>query len=264
MNGISLIITTYNWKEALELVLKSVLVQKTLPNEVIVADDGSRNDTREMIEKFQQNFPVPLIHSWQEDVGFRAAMSRNKAIAKAKYDYIVIIDGDILLHPHFIENHKQKARKNCFTVGSRVILGPKISQTLLSEQRTKVTFFTPNIKNRKNAINCNLLSQIFAKPNNSMKRAISCNMSFWKTDIVQINGFNEDFVGWGREDSELVARFINSGFQRINLKFCANGFHIYHKENDRKNLSQNDELLANTINNKVKRAQNGLDKYLEV
>ena len=85
----SLIATTYNWPEALELVLLSIVNQTILPNEVIIADDGSREDTKELIEIFQKVFPIPLIHVWHEDKGFRLATIRNKAISKAKYHYIL-------------------------------------------------------------------------------------------------------------------------------------------------------------------------------
>ena len=102
---VSLIITTYNWPEALFLVLKSVKNQIRMPDEVIVADDGSTKETARLIKKFSKEFKLEIIHSWQKDEGFRAAMSRNKAIAKAKGDYIIMIDGDMILHPNFINDH---------------------------------------------------------------------------------------------------------------------------------------------------------------
>ena len=101
-NPVSLIITTYNWEKALNQVIQSALNQTVLPGEVIIADDGSKPPTKELIQKFQKNSPIPIIHSWQEDDGFRAAMSRNKAIAKASYEYLIIIDGDIILHLYVI------------------------------------------------------------------------------------------------------------------------------------------------------------------
>ena len=89
----TLIITTYNKPVFLELVLKSVMRQRVLPCEVIVADDGSKEDTKALIERYQALFPVPLVHSWIPDEGFRLSMSRNVAIAKAKGDYIIIATG---------------------------------------------------------------------------------------------------------------------------------------------------------------------------
>jgi len=101
----SLITPTYNWPEALELLLLSVMNQTVLPNEVIIADDGSGKDTRHLIETFQKKFPVPLIHIWHEDIKNRKPKIMNQAIAAAKYDYIVEIDGDIIMNKHFVEDH---------------------------------------------------------------------------------------------------------------------------------------------------------------
>ena len=121
----SLIITTYNWKEALELVLLSALNQSELPDEIIIADDGSNEDTKKLVDIFIQNSKIPIIYSWQEDDGFQAAKSRNKAISKAKGNYIIIIDGDIILHKDFVKEHKKNGKQNYFIQGGRVLLMSK-------------------------------------------------------------------------------------------------------------------------------------------
>jgi glycosyltransferase involved in cell wall biosynthesis len=90
----TLVTPTYNWPDALELLLLSVLNQTILPNEVMIADDGSKEDTKKLIEKFQENFPIPLVHIWHEDIKNRKPRIMNKAIAIAKYEYIIEIDGD--------------------------------------------------------------------------------------------------------------------------------------------------------------------------
>ena len=81
---VSLLIATYNWPEALSLVLESVQNQFVLPNEIIIADDGSKDETRQLIENFKRKTTIELHHIWQEDKGFRLAEIRNKAIAKAQ------------------------------------------------------------------------------------------------------------------------------------------------------------------------------------
>ena len=98
----SLIICTYNWPEALSMVISSVASQSVLPNEVIVADDGSDQTTATLIEKIASKLSIPVIHSWQEDDGCRIPHSRNRAIAKANFEYIVMVDGDSVLHEDFI------------------------------------------------------------------------------------------------------------------------------------------------------------------
>ena len=116
----SLIITTYNWESALELVVLSTFQQSLLPMEVIIADDGSDDDTRDLIHALSVKSPFPLVHSWHEDKGFRAAKARNRAIAKAKGDYIIVIDGDMILHKDFVLDHSNFAKFGYFVQGMRV------------------------------------------------------------------------------------------------------------------------------------------------
>jgi len=132
----SLIITTYNWKEALELSLLSVFTQSQFPNEIIIADDGSDNATREIVESLAKKSPVPLIHSWQQNKGFRLARSRNKAIAKATGEYLILIDGDIVLEQHFIADHILAAQTGFFVQGSRVLLNEKSTQQALQQKKS--------------------------------------------------------------------------------------------------------------------------------
>jgi len=258
---VSLIVTTYNWKEALDVVLQSILKQKVMPHEVIIADDGSREDTRELIDSYIKKFPIPLIHSWQEDDGFRLAMSRNRAIAKATGDYIIIIDGDILIAPDFIASHIAAAQPNFFVQGGRVLMGNDLSKKIM-ENFNIPNFFTKGLRNRHNTLSSAFLSRRFSKIWNSDKSTRGCNIAFWKKDIVAINGYNEAFEGWGREDSEMVIRMLNKKVQRFYLKFAGVGFHLYHKENARASLEQNDEILKMTVDNRLEWIESGLDKHL--
>lgn len=253
---ISLIITTYNWPEALDRVLKSVSQQVYLPHEVIIADDGSGDETRLLIERWQDKFPVPIIHSWQEDNGFRAARSRNLAIAKTEGDYIVMIDGDMVLHKGFLFSHHKFSEDGFFVQGSRVILNQELSQRILNDR--SITFFSTGIKNRFNAIHCPILSSFYPSRSFSMKGIKTCNIAFWKSDLNKVNGFNNDFVGWGREDSELVCRLYNLGIKRKNLKLGGCAFHLNHPENERAMLPANDLLLQQASELKLIECKNGL------
>lgn len=257
----SLIITTYNWKNALELVLLSALNQSILPDEIIIADDGSNTDTKELINKFAQNSQIPIIHSWQEDNGFRAAMSRNKAIAKASGEYIILTDGDMILHHNFIKDHLCNAKQNCFIQGSRVLLSATKSQSIMSQKKISFHFFEYGIRNRKNMIHSNILSKLFSYQSKTLTGIKTCNMSFFKADCLKVNGFNEDFIGWGREDSEFVVRLLNSGIKRKNIKFNCVAFHLWHNENPRNNLNENDKILQDSIAKKATFCMNGINKY---
>ena len=92
----------------------------------------------------------------------------------------------------------------------------------------------------------------------------SVNLAFWLEDSKKVNGFNEDFVGWGREDSEFAARMQNVGLKKLHLKFSGFGYHLYHPENSRAMLPQNQEILDDAIRNKKTYCNNGLNKYLNI
>ncbi len=257
----SLIITTYNWPEALEFTLLSTFKQSTLPSEIIIADDGSTEVTAQLIEKMQELSPVPLIHSWQEDQGFRLARSRNFAISKSSSKYIIIVDGDMILHKHFIKGHLNCSNKDSFLQGSRVILNDIYSKKLLQNKNTNVNIFSSHVKNTLNGIYLPLFSKLICKKNRRTHKGIrGCNFSFFKDDILKVNGFNEDFTTWGREDSEFVERLYNVGLHRKNLKFGGIQFHIYHNESS--SNSGNDAILQKAIDEKLTWCENGIDKHL--
>ena len=139
---LSLVITTYNWPEALSLVIESIKNQTILPDEVIIADDGSTQETKDLITSFNKGSDINIIHAWQEDIGYRAARSRNNGILKASGDYIVMIDGDMILHANFIQDHISSAEHGYFVQGSRVILSKEKSQNVLSEKIINFSIFS--------------------------------------------------------------------------------------------------------------------------
>lgn len=259
----SLIITTYNWPAALRRVLESVFAQTVPPDEIVVADDGSGPATAELIGRLRDSSPVPLIHSWQEDIGFRLAMSRNRAIARASGSYILLIDGDILLERHFVEDHCQAARPGFFIQGTRALLGPRLSEEILSRGLQPLSCLKGGIENRKNCLRSPLLSRLCFWTSRSLAGIRTCNIAFWRSDVLAVNGFNEEFIGWGREDSEFVVRMFNSGVRRKNLKFKGIGYHLDHPGNAREGLAANDELLRQCKAQRHKRCRAGIDRYLD-
>ena len=258
----SLIITTYNWPEALELVLHSALAQSVLPNEIIVADDGSNEATKHLISKITNKSSIPIIHSWQEDRGFRLSRSRNLAIARAKYEYIIFSDGDMVLHGDFVKDHMENSQKGIYLQGGRVLLQANFSNEMIANKSLRQpSIISRGIKNRHNALRSKLFSSLYANQlNQNLKRIRGCNFSLFKSDIIKVNGFNEDFETWGQEDSEFVQRLYNSGILRKNLKFCALQYHIYHKEG--KSEANNIRFLNNTIEKQLTWCNNGIDKHL--
>ena len=259
---VSLVITTYNRKDALELVLLSAFRQSILPNEIIVADDGSREDTAAMVKELQKISPVPLLHCWHEDTGFRLSAIRNRALALTRYEYIVLIDGDIIIPPDFIKAHLRQARPCRFIQGSRVFLKPRATEAALAKKQIDFNFFSASIKNRFNTLNMPFLVSRISYYTADLTKVRGCNQSFWRSDLMKINGFNEDFEGWGREDTEFTVRMLNNNVQFYKMKMGGAGFHLYHPESSRKMEAKNIGILNEAIRIGSKRCKNGIDKYL--
>lgn len=261
----SLIITTYNRPDALSAVLRTVKWQRLLPDEVLIADDGSNDATRQMIAQYQQDYPVPLKHIWQPDNGFRAAESRNRAIAAAQGDYLITIDGDMLLDPHFIADHIRVAQKGVFVQGSRVLLNADKTQELLQTADFSLPkWYQSGVLKRHAAWRLLPLSIYIARKKTQNIRGVrTCNCSFFREDALAINGFNNDFVGWGREDSEFMVRFFNNGGMRVNLKFAGIAFHLWHNEQPRQALAENDRRLQEAIQHNLSVCQNGIKQLTQ-
>ena len=260
----TIIISTYNWPQALEVCLKSIANQTVLPSEVIIADDGSKQDTTELINEVRKTFPCPLIHVWHEDTGFRLAAIRNKAIAKATGDYIIQIDGDIVLEKHFVKDHLGFSRKDCFVSGSRVKVKEKLSAKMLKERKINVSLFSGGISNHFNGLRIKFLRNYyrFRYRTDDPYYVKGCNMAFWREDLYAVNGYNEDMTGWGREDSEVAARLINLGKRRQFIKFGGVEYHIEHAFSSRDKEPINLAILEEAIAKKITFCKNGLDKYL--
>jgi len=262
---ITLIITTYNWPAALDLVLESTARQTEPPREVLVADDGSDEPTAAVVRSFVDRFRargVALHHVWHPDRGFRAAEIRNRALAMAHGEYILLIDGDCVLHRDFTRSHLAFARPGTLVQGTRVLLSARRSARALADRQTQFHPFEAGIANRMNALSVRWLSHLVPSPRDPLSGVRSCNMGFWRADAIRVNGFNERFVGWGREDSEFVARMTRADVRRRKLKFGGIVYHLWHPERPRDALDVNDELLARVRQSGESRAADGMDKYL--
>jgi glycosyltransferase involved in cell wall biosynthesis len=262
-SGVSLIISTYNWPQALNLCLKSVLKQSLLPEEIIIADDGSTAETKNLVEQFQRISPVLIHHVWQPDEGFQLARIRNKAIAFASKPYIIQIDGDLILDKNFVKDHVAFQHEHTFVSGSRVIMNKELSERLLASESIDVPLTSKGLENVFNGLRIPLLSKLMKDyKQEDIYYIRGCNMAFWRKDLLRVNGYNESFVGWGREDNEIGSRLINSGVRKRIIKFSGIVFHICHKEKTRISLDSNDQVLQLTISNKLTYCEKGLSQYL--
>lgn len=261
--SISLVVTTYNWKEALQRVLESAARQTRLPDEVIVADDGSGPDTAALLATLAGAYPVPLRHAWQPDVGFRVGRARNLAIAAAAGDYVLLLDGDMLLDRHFVADHARAARPGCFVQGSRVLTGPRFRERMLAGVTRQPTPLDRDITRRRNALRSRLLSAAWLATNRCQEpRTIkTCNQGWWRADLVRLNGFDQRIEGWGREDVELAWRAHNAGIACRQLRFAGLAYHLHHQERHDQGASRNDHYVAETRARGTVRCAHGLDSH---
>jgi glycosyltransferase involved in cell wall biosynthesis len=253
----ALLISTYNWPGALELVLLSVLRQTQLPDEIIIADDGSGDETRELINYYKEVFPVPLIHVWHADNGFQKTLILNKAIKQSTTEYIIQIDGDVILDRHFIADHISSAQSKAFIRGTRAMFLPKKTEQLLSAKGSKVSIFSSGLKHRNNALRLYALRFLGTRTEMSSNSVRGSNLSFWKSDFIAVNGYNNDIQGWGHEDEELAARFINNGIIKKIVKLCAVQYHLHHSVLNKGNEPEQRELIERVKCENIKFCENG-------
>ncbi len=262
---ISVVITTYNRPSYLKKSLDGFLKQSHPPDEIIIADDGSSEETVSLIESFRKDeTKINMLHIWQEDRGFRLSQIRNRAISRASGTYLIICDDDIIPDIRFVEDHLRYAENGCFIQGHRVLLNDKVSEQFGFKDISLLRLFRLLLNRQaSNILNAFRSPVPFIRISRKLKGIRSCNMSFFRKDFITVNGFNEDFEGWGKEDSELVVRFYQVGLRRKDIKFRAYCIHLYHTEYSRENLGENIALLDRAISRNEFFCKNGIDKYLQ-
>ena len=267
---VSIIVTTYNRPDALAAVLRGLAAQDDRAFEVLVADDGSTEDTARLVQAMARDFPVPLTHVWQEDLGFRAGAARNRACAQASGDYLVFIDGDCVPLPDFVGEHKRFAEPGWFVAGNRVLLSEAFTAQALAQacplhQRSPWQWLKARLKGHINRWTPLLHAANGAWRKRAPKRwqgARTCNLAVWRDDFVQVNGFDEAYAGWGHEDADLAVRLLRHGTQRKDGRFGTAVLHLWHRENDRSHLEENQQRLAHILSSDRIWAQQGLSQYL--
>ena len=256
---IALIISTYNWPGALEKVLAGVCRQYKLPDELIIADDGSGDETKRVIDEFSENYSGELQHIWHEDKGFRKAIMLNRAIAASRCSYIIFLDGDCVPHPSFILDHAAQSQADYWIQGRRAFI-----------EQASIPFFdgTPSsflrlwIKQRASGLFKGIRwPWEYVDRGTSLKGILGCNMAAWKKQLIEVNGFDEGYEGWGREDSDLGVRLYNSGYSRKTLYGRAVVYHLNHPQAPRGNLPANDNRLARAIGGVYLKCDKGLSQY---
>lgn len=256
----SLIIATYNWPQALYVCLLSAIKQVHLPNEIIIADDGSGQDTADVIKHFQAVSPVPVHHIWHPDEGFRKTIVLNMAIKKSLYEYIIQVDGDVILEKHFVADHLRSAEYKTFLRGTRAMLTPARTLKVLNNRNINLSLLHSGVKHRNNAIRMVAFRGLGTRRVMSSNSVRGSNLSFWKADYILVNGYNNELAGWGHEDEELAARFINNGIIKKIIKLCAVQYHLWHKVSDRASEPRQREVVEQVKRDKVMQCANGYNQ----
>lgn len=260
----ALIVTTYERPDALSAVLDSVARQRAAPDEIVIADDGSGSATQEVIASFTRKSRVTVRALFQAHEGFRLTRLRNLAIAAATSDYLIFIDGDMLLHEAFVADHRRQARPGWFSQGVRVLADAALTARLIEDPRLPLGPGTPGLgllrrayllRSRRLAAATRLLANRFI----AIK---GCNQAFWRDDLLRVNGFNEAIEGWGPEDKELCARLVHAGVQRQTLLFGGVAVHLHHPPASRVALPDNRQVLEETIRARRTWCDRGLDGHL--
>ncbi len=263
---VSVIVTTYNREDALDAVLRALARQSDSGFEVVVADDGSRPATAELVEAWKAKFGRPLAHVWHEARGFRAAEIRNRAILASRGAYCIFLDGDCIARPDFIAAHRRLAEPGRFVTGNRILLSREFTAQVLREKLSLERWSFARFVGQRLRGGINRLSALLRLPLGPLRRlrqktwrgARSANLAIWRSDLAKVDGFDADYSGWGKEDSDIIVRLLRAGLRRKDGVFATGVLHLWHPEADRHRLAENERKLSNIIASDEIRAQRGL------
>jgi hypothetical protein len=226
----SVILSTYDRPRALTLSLSGYRRQSLRQFELIVADDGSDEETRGVIEGFRKRCEFMLIHVWQENRGFRRARIINQAVKASSAPLIIISDGDCIPHRDFVLHHVNAHLSNGFSVGGYLSLSYRYSISL-TEERVEAGQ-VDRLINLPRAIAFKVAHwknlYYIAVGYRRRPKAYGCNISIDRALFYAINGYDEDFDGFGKEDSDLRNRLVASGARARSLWDRAFVFHLDH------------------------------------
>jgi glycosyltransferase involved in cell wall biosynthesis len=265
----SVIMSTYNAEAWLEKVLIGFSVQTENDFEIVIADDGSRPATKELLDRLRKEITIPIVHVWHEDNGFQKSQILNKAIVASSSEYLIFTDGDCIPRKDFVEVHINRREKGCFLSGGYFKLPMDISELItksdivsqrcfdlkwLQSHGLKSSF--KNIKFIASGLIASFLN--FVTPTKPTWNGH--NASGWKKDLVSINGFNQE-MQYGGQDRELGERLFNLGIKSKQIRYSAICIHLDHPRGyvNAATWEKNYGIRKNTVKNKVVRTPIGID-----
>jgi len=267
---IGVIISTYNNPRWLEKTLWGYLYQTHKPDEIIIADDGSKDDTKQLIDSFRAQLPIK--HVWHEDNGFQKSQILNKALLAAESDYLIFTDQDCIPRNDFVAVHYSNAQKGYFISGGYFKLTMDISLAITKEDISTGKAF--NIKwlvtqgQPRSFKLTKLLNNWFSKLMNHITPTSptwnGCNSSGWRSDLLAVNGYNEE-MHYGGQDRELGERLWNLGIKSKQLRYSAIVVHLDHKRpyKTKESIEANLAIRKNTRKNKVIQTDSGISQNKE-
>lgn len=253
---ITVIASTYNAEEWLEKVLLGYRCQTWRDFELIVADDGSRESTRALVERFAADYPVPLRHVWHEDEGYRRQEILNVAILEARHDYLLFTDGDCIPRRDFVQVHAEQAEPGRFLSGGYCKLSMKLSKAIGPDDIRDGRAFdrgwlraqdrlglSNTLKLGAGTVTAKLLDTITT----TRPTFNNCNSSAWKSDLLAINGYDER-MKYGGPDRELGERLENNGIRGKQVRHRAVCVHLDHARGykTRESVERNLAIRAQT------------------
>lgn len=257
--SITLIVNTYENPRALAKVLAALLRQRVPAQEIIIADDGSGEETKAVIEHGMQELHLPIRHCRQDNQGFRRSVILNKAIAMARGSYVVFLDGDCLPEPEFVADHADLAESGYWVQGRRAFVDESCVEDFVP---TRGCVWHLALAGKLTGLPKALrLPFPIIQRDRQQRGILGCNLGVWRDDLFAVNGFDEMFVGWGREDADLANRLYHFGLSRKFVYGRAILYHLNHPVAPRNRLGENQSLLEETIAEKRIRAVKGLDQY---
>ena len=271
---VSVIFSTYNAPRWLEKVLWGFAHQTVSDFEIVIADDGSAQETADLIERIKAKIAIPIRHVWQPDEGFQKCRILNKAIAASTGEYLIFTDGDCIPRADFIEQHLLHADKDTFLSGGYFKLPMDISELITEEDvRSQRVFDTAWLEAHglpKSHKSWKLLARgVWAQILNTISPAKPTwnghNASCYKTHVIAINGFDER-MQYGGEDCEFGDRLRNHGIKPRRIRYSAVCVHLDHARGyvTEAMLQKNQLIRAQTQQEKRVRSPLGLDQYLSV
>jgi len=236
----TLIITTYNWPQALDKVLLSVYQQSYIPDQIVIADDGSSGVTTCKVVSHWSEF-LKLTHVWQPDHEFRAARVRNLAALASQFDHLIFIDGDCVLPAKFVEKHRSMIERGLLVSGGRYMMTKQQTIGCLAQSETAVKEGFNSFKFA--SLPLGFLRDLSSK---NWKLVKTCNFAILSDDFFKLGGFDEDYAGWGLEDSDFVVRAMNNNFRIRNGRFAICVAHLFHRDSG-KLPSQNNRSIFKRV-----------------